>query len=168
LIPLPRLIKRFSDESILEYDSGGFDAYCVYLTQPGAPRYAPKDVQYFERLQVLGRIHGAARIYRDFVEGYEKTAKRGEEYGLALITKLTEKYGGDALEMDKLLTTIYAGMVAEENKAYTKLGKKVKRLGVHQLLMEGWKPDVAANFSKGKKWRDILKEYEVRTLPDIK
>ena len=53
------------------------------------------------------------------------------------------------------MTTIYAGMIAEERKAYTKLGKRVKRLGIHQVILEGMAPTRAANFSRGKAWREI-------------
>ena len=53
---------------------------------------------------------------------------------------------------------IYMGMVAEENKAFTKLGKRVKRLGVHQVLVDKLNYNDAASFSRGKKWYDISEE----------
>jgi hypothetical protein len=53
-------------------------------------------------------------------------------------------------------------MVAEENKTNTKLGKKIKRLGVHQILIENMKPEIAANFSKGMKWQEISNECKIR------
>ncbi|MDY0143845.1 MAG: hypothetical protein RBR97_18320 [Bacteroidales bacterium] len=46
-------------------------------------------------------------------------------------------------------------MVAEENKEFAILKKRVKRLGMHQLLIEREKPDYAASYSKGKKWREL-------------
>ena len=53
-------------------------------------------------------------------------------------------------------------MIAEENKANTKLGKKIKRLGVHQILIENITPNISANYSKGMKWREIEKECKER------
>jgi len=41
-------------------------------------------------------------------------------------------------------------MVAEENKRSAVLKKRIKRLGVHQLLTEGMAPGRAAAFSRGK------------------
>jgi hypothetical protein len=46
-------------------------------------------------------------------------------------------------------------MIAEENKANAILKKRVKRLGVHQVLVLGMPPSEAAKFSNGKKWRDL-------------
>ena len=46
-------------------------------------------------------------------------------------------------------------MVAEENKLNTKLGKRIKRLGIYQILIENSSPETAAVFSKGKKWKEL-------------
>ena len=46
-------------------------------------------------------------------------------------------------------------MVAEERKAGTRLGKRIKRLGVHQLLMEHKSPYDSANFTRGMDWKEI-------------
>ena len=51
---------------------------------------------------------------------------------------------------------------AEENKKNTRLGKKIKRLGVHQVLKENLNIRVAANYSKGLGWRDIEQECRNR------
>lgn len=48
-------------------------------------------------------------------------------------------------------------MIAEENKANTQLGKRIKRLGIHQLLKEKFTVEEAAKFSYGKK-ANILKD----------
>jgi len=55
-------------------------------------------------------------------------------------------------------------MVAEENKINTKLGKKIKRLGIHQILIEDINPNVAANFSKGMNWKKIETECKLRNF----
>ncbi len=159
---MPRLIKQFKDGSVLEYDSGSFDDWCVFLTRPNIKRYAPRDTQYFERFSQLGKTHGANQIYSDFCSMYEITSKSITPEGLDLIERVTAHYGGDALEMQILFTVVYAGMVAEENKAFTKLGKRVKRLGMHQVLCEGMPPHSAANFSRGKPWRELAAMCEER------
>jgi len=43
-------------------------------------------------------------------------------------------------------------MVAEENRENAKLKKRIKRLGIHQVLIEGISPEIAANFSRDKVW----------------
>jgi len=152
---MPRPIKTFSDNSILEFDQGGFDEWCVYLTRPTVNRYAPRDFQYFGRLKQLGQNYTNLRIYNDFVEVYNRTNATLNPVVMNFITEITSDYGNDSLEMDILFTIIYAGMVAEENKANAILKKRIKRLGMHQSLIENTTADHAANFSKGKKWREL-------------
>jgi hypothetical protein len=72
-----------------------------------------------------------------------------------LITVLSRFYNADAAEMELWMNVIYAGMIAEENKENAILKKRIKRLGMHQVLIDGMKPEEAAVFSKGKKWKEL-------------
>lgn len=152
---MSRLIKQINASVRVDYDAGTFDEWCVYLTHPPAKRYAPRDTEYFSFFKTKAATYGAARIYEDFIKIYEKTTRQLSEDVLNIITKIAAGYGDDALEMDIWLTIIYAGMVAEENKEYAILKKRIKRLGVHQILFDGLPPEKAANFSRGKKWREL-------------
>ena len=64
-------------------------------------------------------------------------------------------YGIHALKFAKVFSILYMGMVAEENKRFTRLGKRIKRLGMHMLLVERQDVDYAANFMRNMKWREI-------------
>lgn len=62
-----------------------------------------------------------------------------------------------------VFTIIYLGMVAEENKiGYKKLGKRIKRLGIHQVLYDRYSPAAAASFSRGLPWTRIDNECKLR------
>ena len=50
---------------------------------------------------------------------------------------------------------IYLGMVAEENKAGAVLKKRIKRLGMYQILFDNMSAYEAANFSRGKKVAEL-------------
>ena len=152
---MPTFIKNVRNRNLIEFDSGTFDSWCVFLTRTGQARYAPRDTDYFSRLKQLGNTHGHQRIYHDFVTYYMPTNKNIDANVLALITQLTDAYGNDAEEMDIWFSVIYAGMVAEENKAHAILKKRIKRLGMHQVLVEGLDANYAAHFSRGKKWREL-------------
>ena len=152
---MPTLIKNVRNRNVIEFDQGAFDSWCVYLTRPGQLRYAPRDTEYFAKLKQLGNNHGHERVYNDFVTYYTPTNRNIDVSVLNLITQLADPYGNDAEEMDIWFSVIYAGMVAEENKANAILKKRIKRLGMHQVLIEGLDAHYAANFSKGKKWRDL-------------
>ena len=54
-----------------------------------------------------------------------------------------------------MLSVLYLAMIAEERKANTKLGKRIKRLGVHKLLFDGGNVSNSANFMRGMGWREI-------------
>ncbi|MDU4749750.1 MAG: hypothetical protein E6X86_01805 [Clostridium butyricum] len=73
-----------------------------------------------------------------------------------MISDLSISYNEDSNIVDKILSIIYMGMIAEERKQYTKLGKRIKRLGVYKLLVED--VDEAANCMRGMKWQDINNE----------
>lgn len=157
-----KTINKFSDGSILEYDRGTFDEWCIYLTRPTATRHAPKDVEYFLQLQNFSKKYNAETIYKDFVSVYDMVGTKLTATALEHINKISSKYGGNALELEILFNIVYAGMVAEENKANTRLGKRIKRLGIHQTLLENMPASQAANFSRNKKWRDIDAECKQR------
>ena len=148
-------VTTFTDGSFLEYDTGQFDKWCVYLTRPGNNRYAPRDYQYSDRLVKYGKKYGNSQIYEDYVFIYNKTTKTLDANMFSEIVSLCSKYGDDQIEIAIDFSIIYMGMVAEENKEHSILGKRIKRLGVYQVLMEKYQPNVAANFSRGKKWREL-------------
>jgi hypothetical protein len=55
---------------------------------------------------------------------------------LRLIETKSRKYASEQSEVEIWLTIIYAGMVAEENKENAVLKKRIKHLGMHQLLIK--------------------------------
>lgn len=157
-----RLIKRFSDGSELEYDKGKFDDWCVYLTRPGVPKYAPTDIQYFADLCKYADKYTSVKIYTDLAKIYNLTNKSLTNEVLSLIEQMSKIYNDDILEIEILYTILYAGMIAEENKKFAPNGKRVKRLGIHQILFEHIPPEEAANFSKKKKASWISAECKKR------
>lgn len=154
---MPRLLTSFSNKGKIEFDDGCFDGWCVFLTKSNGERYAPSDIKYFTRLKTLSEKYGSQKIYDDFVVIYNRTNKEINKQVFELIRALSSYYKSDALEIEVWFGVIYAGMIAEENKAKAVLKKRIKRLGMHQLLLQNYNAEQAANFSKGKKWRDLDK-----------
>lgn len=154
---MPRRINQFSNGGYIEFDTGNFDEWCVFVTRTNGNRFAPSDLWYFSRLEKLAQKYGRQTIYHDFIVVYNRTSKEINPLVFELIAALSRSYGSDSLEMEIWLNVLYAGMIAEENKENAKLGKRLKRLGMHQLLMEKMAPEEAAVFSRGKKWRELDK-----------
>ena len=156
-----RLLKQFPDGSRVEFGFGSFDEWCVFVTRPPGPRHAPRDTDYFAELKTLHARF--PRLYDDFVEVFQRTSRAVDTLTLARITELAACYPTEVrVPVDVLLTTLYAAMIAEENRAHAPLGKRIKRLGVHQVLMEDMPVEAAANFSRGKPWRELAAECERR------
>lgn len=149
------LIKNVREKNLVEFDKGSFDEWCVYLTKRGKIKYAPKDTEYFTILKSLGIKHSNKKIYDDFIKIYLPANKEIDKNVTDLITLIADSYNSDAEEIDVWFTVIYGGMVAEENKEFAVLKKRIKRLGMHQILIENKEAEFAANFSKGKKWKEL-------------
>ncbi|SFP80039.1 hypothetical protein SAMN05216343_11511 [Oscillibacter sp. PC13] len=148
-------IKTFLDGSFLEYAQGAFDGWCVYLTRPNKRRRPPKDTEYFQQMQQYAERYGADRIYRDYVRVYDMTGRQADSRVLSSITDIAETYGSDAQEIDIMFSILYMAMIAEERKENTRLGKRIKRLGIHVLLKENRSVGEAADFMRGMSWRRI-------------
>lgn len=152
---MARKINDFSNGSYIEFDTGKFDEWCVYIVNPCGDRFAPSDLKYFTRLKKLGKKYGNRKIYDDFLVIYNRTTKNIKKDVFELISVLSRFYEKDRQEMEIWFNVIYAGMIAEENKENAILKKRIKRLGIHQVLNDELEPEVAANFSKGMKWKDL-------------
>lgn len=150
------IVKGYADGSCLEYNYGTFDKWCVYYTDKNGKSTAPKDIDCFKYLCKFADKYGKNRIYDDFVEIYQNTDKNINKNMLDCIENIARKYGEeDREEIDKTFTTIYMAMISEERKAKTKLGKRIKRLGIHVLLIEERAVEESATFMNGKNWREI-------------
>lgn len=148
--------KVFADGSWLGFGQGKFDPWCVYYVSPQGKREPPKDVGYFQALLRFSTLYGAERIYRDFVQVYDWTTATLEPAVMQAISRLASGYlPHHQLKVDKVFSVLYMAMIAEERKANTRLGKRIKRLGVHMLLREGVEPNRAAELMKGMKWMEI-------------
>ena len=150
------VIKQFSDGTYLEYAPGNFDNWCVYFVDfAKGVRQPPRDTHYFDFLLSNSAVYGSDKIYNDFVAIYENTGNEINQGTLSLIEKIASTYPGMQLEFEKIFTIMYMGMIAEEKKAFTRLGKRIKRLGVYKLMIENVGVDSAANFMRGMNWRQI-------------
>lgn len=135
------------------------DDWCVFVHQPNGTTQIPSDVSYFRDLKQLGERHGIRRVYDAFVVVYDMTTQDVDPRALSRIAELSEAFGDDALLFHKTMAIIYFAMVAEENKRPEHrwpMKKRVKKLGVHELLICGFTPEQAANASRGKSARDNL------------
>lgn len=160
-----RLVKNLKNNRKVVFDQGKFDNWCVYVVEQNGIKRAPFDSEYFTDLKILNDKYGDNKVYQDFLRIYDLTGKPIDNKVLILIEAITVTYQEDDQNtIEQWFTVIYAGMIAEENKANAILKKRIKHLGVHQTLIQGYTPQIAAKFSYGKKWREldvIMKEHNI-------
>ena len=147
-------------KSRVVFQRGSFDDFCVYVIS-SSTKVAPLDLDYFKFMKYLADKVGRETVYNYFVDIYDKTSRTVVSEVLDLIVKQAKSLcvsERDAMTYEGYMTVIYFAMVAEENKANTKLGKRIKRLGMYELIMLDRPPHIAANSSRGVRWRDLDKK----------
>lgn len=153
---MSRLVKNLANGRKVVFDSGRFDDWCVYVVEADGCRQAPLDIQYFTDLKQIARNYPTGKVYGDFVSIYELTGKQVDLQVLHLIDKITLTYHSFHQTLaEQWFTVLYAGMIAEENKANAILKKRIKRLGMYQVLELGMEPEEAARFSRGRNWSEL-------------
>ena len=161
---MARLVKDLMNNRKVIFDTGRFDDWCVYVVESNGTKKAPFDEEYFSDLYEISLAYPENKVYNDFVKIYDKTSKSINTEVLDLIDTIVNTYNNeDKVIVEQWYTVLYAGMIAEENKQFAILKKRVKRLGMHQVLVMGMPAKVAARFSYGKKWRvldQIMKGYK--------
>ena len=131
------VVKSFPGGTSIGFTEGKFDRWCVQERVFVWTR-RPTDAGCFARLLALAQRYGTDKVMADFVAVYDAMGvkpPRGDllpsDQVLDLITRLSAAYGsspGDDVRADRLFTTLYLTMIAEENKARAVLGKRIKRL----------------------------------------
>ena len=160
---MERLIKKISKDLSIVFDNGKFDQWCVYIKDNNVKK-PPLDSEYFDFFIELGKKYSNEKVYEDFIKIYNLVSNRVEKKVTDLIVDLAKKNYKKDISKDVAinLTVLYAGMVAERNKSFTVLKERIKRLGMYQILVLNHSSENAANFSKGKKAKDLdvlCKEY---------
>lgn len=151
-----RLVKNLINGRSITFDKGKFDEWCVYVVEANGFRKAPFDETYFSDLYRISQRYEANKVYNDFVQIYNLTSQHIDESVLGLIDAIVKTYNNeDQILVEQWMTVLYAGMIAEENKDKAILKKRVKHLGMYQVLILRMPAKEAAKFSYGKSWREL-------------
>ena len=143
----------------IAFTEGKFDKWAVLVKVPGIPEW-PKDVWYFTKLWVYKQDLGE-KVWDDFCALYDQVTTTAEPEVFDWITELSASYPNPA-EAEVVFSILYMTMIAEENKQGAILKRRIKKLGVYQVLKEGMRPPVAAEYSKGKQAGVLVMECHSR------
>lgn len=163
-LPKTRLFARLHNGYKLSFGRGKFDDWCIYFETPSGVIHFPRDSEYFRSLDTIGIGFGHKQIYDNFVTLYQNTGDEEVANPKAIdwIHLMAKGYAEESFRMENIFGILYAGMVAEERKENKVLGKRIKRLGMHQVLIDRENPEYAANFSRGMKASQLIIECEKR------
>ena len=149
-------VKIFYNNCKIGFTTGKMDSWLVYQQDQDGHVTYPKDTDYFAKLQAFSKIYPPEKLYNDFIAIYDKTKENVDTETLQLIDLISSTYPSvDQLSLNILFSTLYLTMIAEENKKNTKLGKRIKRLGVYFTLIERKPPEIAATCLNGKNAGEI-------------
>ncbi|MCW8107147.1 hypothetical protein OPS25_01345 [Alteromonas ponticola] len=158
-------LKHFSDDSKFEFTRGNFDDWLVRYHSPEQDVIKPTDEQMLTEVLHIIAEQTVDSFYEAFCLVYERTSKSIDESIYDLIENICEPFitkRKHYYRLGKTLLLYYLTMVSEENKVNTKLGKRIKWLSVHQILFDGFQPNQAASYSRGKQYYEVAKSCTER------
>ena len=156
-----RAFRTFADGSSIGFGRGKIDKFCVFVKDKTGVR-APLDIEYFQFIHDLAAEYGTLAVYNAFKRIYDVADKELLPEAGSAIDQASERFSESNLKPRFYFSILYLCMVAEQNYPNTRLGKRLKRLGIYQILFEGMAVPEAANWSRGKSWRVIAAECEKR------
>ena len=161
------------------FGQGSFDLWCAYLIalnpDPSDNRwyaFAAKDAYYFERLYFLGTRMDEGltlkKVYGHLMHLFELALRKPGVVDMDAISYIyrvsKEHYACWAGMAREMFFHVYYGMIAEENKANTRLGCLIKIHGLHELLIGQRPVDIASNCTRGLSWHEIQAECDAYGL----
>ena len=156
----------FPDGDEIFFNEGEKDIWKVSFLDKNGKYWSPRDVDYFTELYSLAERYGFEFTYAVFLyvcySVYPCNWNGTDRIRFEKVCKIADAhFEEDTL---KLWMTLYMTMVAEENKANTKLGKTIKNLAVYKILMLGEDIHKVAYSMWGKGWMildDEMKKYGI-------
>lgn len=144
----------FSDGSYLAFDKGKIDEFRVsFYDETDNLSHSPKDTEFLWFFKKLAEKGNNPREVFDELLAIAKQINKDTE----ISTVVLPHHAKDKSQI-RYYYALIAAMIAEENKEIHIVGKRVKLLGLHQVLLQDMHPKIAAKWSVGMPWKDIDKE----------
>ena len=144
------------DKWDIYFAPGKFDPWCVYV------RHAPLDGEYFLQLKILANKYGKQKVYNDFLKVYNIV---DANFNPKEVLKNAEEIDSAYDENTTLLwIVLHMTMIAEERKENAILKKRIKHLGVYNLLFDEYNIDYITTYMKDTNWRKLDKLMKERGI----
>jgi len=140
----------------ISFREGSFDWWQV---TSGDPWFYVFDTEWLVTAKRLARRYGADHFYAEFANLYHLISPDPTDLrALGHADRLgTTQFGETGRDLFVWLR--YAMLAEERRRVETKgkcaMGKRLKRLGLHQVLWLGMSPEEAADWSRGRRVREL-------------
>lgn len=140
------------------FSEGSFDNYCVYVNEvPSVFRHAMKDKEYFNWILLLSKQYGVNQVWDDFCDIYDNVSMNPDDKVnpkeiMLKVVNIDMHYTEDTI---KWWLVFYMTMVAECKKKYAILKKRIKKLGVYNVLIDGWNINYVVEYMKNMHWTEL-------------
>lgn len=143
------------------FGTGNIDDWCVYIKEPCDVRaHAPLDKDYFMETLRLSGLYGPDKVYGSFKRVYDAVERMVWDNNhktkcYRVCDGEAELYPGEDTLV--LWLTYYMTMLAEEWKAGAVLGKRIKHLGVYNILYDGYSIEKTTTYMRNISggWRQL-------------
>lgn len=144
------------------FDRGKFDDWCVFYINDENKKFIPLDKHYFQWILDLSKKYGVDQVYSDFLLVYEAADEIFDEDDcLSLCTEIDKHYEEGTTHW---WVIYYMTMVAECKKENAILKKRIKHLGVYNVLFDGYDIEYVTRYMRGKGWRYLDKLMKERGI----
>lgn len=141
---------------------GRFDSWCVYLNNTENKRTIPLDKDYFLWILDLANKYSKQQVYKDFLKVYDSVDEIFDEKECSrLCHEIDKHYKEDTTHW---WVIYYMTMVAECKKKNSILKKRIKHLGVYNILFDEYDVDYVVKYMRGKRWRELDKLMKERGI----
>ena len=134
------------------FGEGNIDEWCVYCVKPNHKTWFAYDHEYLSWIRKMGKFHGEKKVYDSFVRIYDSVSYDfNMDDGYEVVCDVSKDYR----KTDHFWCWFWMTMVAEERKENAILGKRIKRLGVYNMLFDKYKLQHVTSYMVGMKWYDL-------------
>jgi len=146
----------------LGFVKGNFDDYCVQVSKNGYNYRWFRDDEYFRWIKKLSEKYGVEQVYEDFVYVYDNVwVGVDSKYANKIVRIVDNNYREPTQHWWGLF---YMTMLAEEYKENAILGKRIKHLGVYNVLIDEYKISYVVKYMRGKPWEYLDDECYKRGI----
>ena len=143
------------------FGPGRFDSWCVYMKDNNHEKI-PLDKDYFLWILNLANKYSKKQVYKDFITIYNSVNEEFDENECYKICQTIDKHYEE--DTTHWWVIFYMTMVAECTKKNSILKKRIKHLGVYNILFDEYEVDYVVKYMRGKRWRELDKLMKERGI----